>query len=214
MMNTLLWYFLLINSFVYIVTPGPLITYFFICANVFPAHHSRVQLSYLSTLDCPIQAWYQFLPELPYKKNWWFSWSCFTGQRSGSWHCALGEFGKDPTIGWTVSWWRGNPGKYMTDYGSIPRWRVCWKRRDCMTWISRSPASIKKLHSLLLPVTLWTYILRQRGGRGEGWSSGGGSRMDWIWRGCGRRIRRRKVQRGRGRWTGQWIWIWIESVIG
>ena len=178
--------------------------------------HITVGYSYhiYQLVDCPIQAWYQFLPALPYQTNWWFSWLWFTGRRRGSWHCTLGGFGKDYTTGWTARRWWGKPREYGTEHGYITWWRMWWWMRYCSRWIYISPASIKKLHILLWPVPLWTYVLQQSGGRGEGWSSGGGDSTDWIWRGCGRWIRKRKVQRGRGRRTGQWIWICIESVIG
>ena len=160
--------------------------------------------------DCPIQAWYQFWPELPYQTNWWLSWSWFTVRIPGSWHRALGGFWEYSTTGWSVSWWVGNPREDRTEYGSIP---LCWKMQGFRRWRPTSLTARTKLHILLQTRLLCNYLWQRSGGLGEGWLISGGINIDWIWRGWRRRIRRRNGQRGGVRWTEEIPRpIWIESV--
>ena len=89
---------------------------------------------------------------------------------------------------------------WMVD-GCIPFWRMRWRRRDYWRWRPTFNAARTQLHSLLRPGPLWTCVWRQRRGWGQEWPIGGGIRMAWTWRGCGRQFTRQNERRGRRRKT-------------
>ena len=95
---------------------------------------------------------------------WWFSWSCFTGRRRGSWHCALGRFWADSTTRWTAIWRGGNIREELMECGSIPRWRTLLQMQDCRRWRPTSTAARTHSHILLRPGPLFTCTWRRIGG--------------------------------------------------
>ena len=132
----------------------------------------------------------------------WFSQSCFTGRRRGSWHPKLGGFWVESTAGWPAGWRGDNLIEDGTLDGYIPWWRILWWRRYCRRWRPTYPAARTKSYSLLRPGPLWTCVWRRRGGRVQGWLIGGGSSMYWMWRGWRRQLGR---QRRRTEWRRRWI---------
>ena len=66
-------------------------------------------------------------------------------------------------------------------------------------WKPTSLASRIPWHNILRLGPLWTCVWRESGGYGQEWKCSGGNRRVCIWRGYGRRPRRRSRRRGRSR---------------
>ena len=125
---------------------------------------------------------------------WWCSQFCCTEQRHGWWRHALGECWEDSTTGWPSGWQRGNLGEGGKECGYSLCWMTWWMKQDCKRWKPTYPAARTWPHSSLWPGPLWD--------RGQGYPSGGGIRMGWIWNGYRWRIRRRKERTCTRRRTG------------